>query len=420
MITLTPAKPSGTITVPASKSQTIRALLIACFSREKSIIRHPLLSHDTEACLAAVRQIGASCSVAEDGSEIRVDASGIVLPDKLTIDAQNSGTTEYLLVPMAASLGIPVTITGDAQLRSRPVGPLAAALRDLGAEAEATDGKPPLYLKGPLKGGKTVIECRTSQYLSGLLLGSAMAEGDTEIECSLLYEKPYVSLTLGWLRRQGIEFTITDDYMVSRVKGKQKYHGFDEFINGDWSSASFFLAMAALGGGPVTVRGLDRDDPQGDKAILDVLSAMGAEHSWDGNAVTVWRRGELKSGTFDLNAIPDTLPVLAVTAACADGTTILGNVPQARIKETDRIACMHEELERLGVSCEETEDSLIIHGTGKVGGGEVKGHGDHRIIMALATLSAFASSAITIDDEKPAAITFPSFFELLESIRSDK
>ena len=420
MITLTPAKPSGTITVPASKSQTIRALLIACFSREKSIIRHPLLSHDTEACLAAVRQIGASCSVAEDGSEIRVDASGIVLPDKLTIDAQNSGTTEYLLVPMAASLGIPVTITGDAQLRSRPVGPLAAALRDLGAEAEATDGKPPLYLKGPLKGGKTVIECRTSQYLSGLLLGSAMAEGDTEIECSLLYEKPYVSLTLGWLRRQGIEFTITDDYMVSRVKGKQKYHGFDEFINGDWSSASFFLAMAALGGGPVTVRGLDRDDPQGDKAILDVLSAMGAEHSWDGNAVTVWRRGELKSGTFDLNAIPDTLPVLAVTAACADGTTILGNVPQARIKETDRIACMHEELERLGVRCEETEDSLIIHGTGKVGGGEVKGHGDHRIIMALATLSAFASSAITIDDEKPAAITFPSFFKLLESIRSDK
>ena len=420
MITLTPAKPSGTITVPASKSQTIRALLIACFSREKSIIRHPLLSHDTEACLAAVRQIGASCSVAEDGSEIRVDASGIVLPDKLTIDAQNSGTTEYLLVPMAASLGIPVTITGDAQLRSRPVGPLAAALRDLGAEAEATDGKPPLYLKGPLKGGKTVIECRTSQYLSGLLLGSAMAEGDTEIECSLLYEKPYVSLTLGWLRRQGIEFTITDDYMVSRVKGKQKYHGFDEFINGDWSSASFFLAMAALGGGPVTVRGLDRDDPQGDKAILDVLSAMGAEHSWDGNAVTVWRRGELKSGTFDLNAIPDTLPVLAVTAACADGTTILGNVPQARIKETDRIACMHEELERLGVRCEETEDSLIIHGTGKVRGGEVKGHGDHRIIMALATLSAFASSAITIDDEKPAAITFPSFFELLESIRSDK
>ena len=420
MITLTPAKPSGTITVPASKSQTIRALLIACFSREKSIIRHPLLSHDTEACLAAVRQIGASCSVAEDGSEIRVDASGIVLPDKLTIDAQNSGTTEYLLVPMAASLGIPVTITGDAQLRSRPVGPLAAALRDLGAEAEATDGKPPLYLKGPMKGGKTVIECRTSQYLSGLLLGSAMAEGDTEIECSLLYEKPYVSLTLGWLRRQGIEFTITDDYMVSRVKGKQKYHGFDEFINGDWSSASFFLAMAALGGGPVTVRGLDRDDPQGDKAILDVLSAMGAEHSWDGNAVTVWRRGELKSGTFDLNAIPDTLPVLAVTAACADGTTILGNVPQARIKETDRIACMHEELERLGVRCEETEDSLIIHGTGKVGGGEVKGHGDHRIIMALATLSAFASSAITIDDEKPAAITFPSFFKLLESIRSDK
>lgn len=420
MITLAPSKPTGEITVPASKSQTIRALLIACFSREKSIIRHPLLSHDTEACLKAVRQIGAECHVAEDGSEIRVDATGIVLPESLTIDAQNSGTTEYLLVPMAASLGIPVTITGDEQLRSRPVGPLAAALRDLGCEAEATDGKPPLYLKGPIKGGKTVIECRTSQYLSGLLLGSALGEGDTEIECSLLYEKPYVSLTLGWLRRQGIDFTITDDYMVSRVKGGQRYHGFDEFINGDWSSASFFLCMAAMGGGPVTVRGLDRDDPQGDKAILDVLSAMGAEHSWDGNAVTVWRNGPLKPGVFDLNAIPDTLPALAVTAACIDGTTVLGNVPQARIKETDRISCMRAELMRLGVDCEETEDSLIIHGAGKVSGGEVKGYGDHRIIMALASLSAFADSPITIDEEKAAAITFPSFFNLFDSIRSER
>ena len=417
MITLAPRRPSGTVEIPASKSQTIRAFLIACFSREESVIRHPLISADTQSAIRAVEALGTKVHYSDDKAIAYVDARGVDPSGTVTVDAGNSGTTAYLLLPLAASLGVDLTLTGDSQLCSRPIGPLVSALRDLGASVECVDGKPPVRIKGPIKGGSTTIECRTSQYLSGLLLGTALGKSESRIDCSLLYEKPYVTLTLGWLDRQGIEYSISDDYEHAVMKGGQRFRGFDEYIAGDWSSASFFLAMAAMSGTTITVRGLDRNDPQGDRHILDILMAMGAKAEWDGNAVTITGPERLHGGEFDLNAIPDTLPILAVTAAAAEGTTRLTNVPQARIKETDRIRCMRENLERLGVSVEEEDDGLVIHGRGHVSGGSVAGYGDHRIIMAMASLSAAADDDITIDDEKAAGITFPTFFSLLESIR---
>ena len=351
-------------------------------------------------CVNAVRALGASVTFSEDNSIAYVDSSGMN-PDKpITIDTGNSGTTTYLLLPMAASLGIPVTITGDEQLVKRPVGPLKEALESLGATITDNNGFPPVTIRGPLRGGNASIECRTSQYLSGLLLASPLSNGDTVIDCPLLYEKPYVSLTLGWMDRQDIDYSISSDYMHSEVKGNQSYKPFDEYINGDFSSASFFFAMAAMAGTEITVKGLDRNDPQGDKAILEILEKMGCTITWNGNAVTV-KGGKLRGGEFNLNPIPDTLPILAVTAAAAEGTTILGNVPQARIKETDRITSMRENLEALGVEAEETEDSLIIHGKGRIPGGNGKGFGDHRIIMALAAASAGSENDITIDDDGP-------------------
>ena len=417
MIALSPSRPSGTIEVPASKSQTIRAFLIAYFSREMSIIRHPLISSDTESCIEAVKALGAKVSFSKDMSTAFVDSSSAVLPESIEIDAGNSGTTEYLLLPMAASLGIPVTITGDEQLRRRPLGPLADALNVLGAEITSCDGMPPVTIKGPLSGGHASIECRTSQYLSGLLLGAPLASGNTVIDCPLLFEKPYVSLTLGWLDKQKIRYSISSDYMHAEMEGGQRYHGFDEYIAGDYSSASFFFAMAAMAGTAITVKGLDRNDVQGDKAILNILQEMGCMITWEGNAVTVRGPEKLNGGTFDLNAIPDTLPILAATAAAAEGVTKLTNVPQARIKETDRIRSMHENLTALGIECEEEYDGLIIHGRGHVDGGSVKGFGDHRIIMAMASLSAAATDDIIIDNEEAAAVTFPTFFSLFDSIR---
>lgn len=409
-------KLSGKIIIPSSKSQTIRALLISVFSRGVSYIKHPLISDDTESCINAVKAMGADVNILENG-DITVDATYAFSDmDELSIDAGNSGTTEYLSLPMLSSLGIQVNIDGDEMLRKRPLKPLLDALESLGAETESTNGFPPASIRGPLDGGECTIECKTSQYLSGLLLGAPLAIGDSHIKCSVLFEKPYVKMTLKWLDDQGIKYRISDDLEEVWVKGGQSYKPLDTYIEGDFSSASFFFVAAAIHGTEVTVEGLDKNSTQGDKEILNILEKMGCSIKWNGMAVTVKGPEKLKGGVFDLNAIPDTLPALSVAAAFAEGDTILENVEQARIKETDRIKVMRENLNELGVEAEERRDALIIHGNGSVKGGKAKGYGDHRVIMALAILGTRTEEETEIDDVSAASVTFPTFFDLLEKL----
>ena len=409
-------KLSGKIIIPSSKSQTIRALLISVFSRGVSYIKHPLISDDTESCINAVKAMGADVNILENG-DITVDATYAFSDmDELSIDAGNSGTTEYLSLPMLSSLGIRVNIDGDEMLRKRPLKPLLDALESLGAETESTEGFPPASIRGPLDGGECTIECKTSQYLSGLLLGAPLAIGDSHIKCSVLFEKPYVKMTLKWLDDQGIKYRISDDLEEVWVKGGQSYKPLDTYIEGDFSSASFFFVAAAIHGTEVTVEGLDKNSTQGDKEILNILEKMGCSIKWNGMAVTVKGPEKLKGGVFDLNAIPDTLPALSVVAAFAEGDTILENVEQARIKETDRIKVMRENLNELGVEADERRDALIIHGNGSVKGGKAKGYGDHRVIMALAILGTRTEEKTEIDDVSAASVTFPTFFDLLEKL----
>ena len=409
-------KLSGKIIIPSSKSQTIRALLISVFSRGVSYIKHPLISDDTESCINAVKAMGADVNILENG-DITVDATYAFSDmDELSIDAGNSGTTEYLSLPMLSSLGIQVNIDGDEMLRKRPLKPFLDALESLGAETESTNGFPPASIRGPLDGGECTIECKTSQYLSGLLLGAPLAIGDSHIKCSVLFEKPYVKMTLKWLDDQGIKYRISDDLEEVWAKGGQSYKPLDTHIEGDFSSASFFFVAAAIHGTEVTVEGLDKNSTQGDKEILNILEKMGCSIKWNGMAVTVKGPEKLKGGVFDLNAIPDTLPALSVAAAFAEGDTILGNVEQARIKETDRIKVMRENLNELGVEADERRDALIIHGNGSVKGGKAKGYGDHRVIMALAILGTRTEEETEIDDVSAASVTFPTFFDLLEKL----
>ena len=409
-------KLSGKIIIPSSKSQTIRALLISVFSRGVSYIKHPLISDDTESCINAVKAMGADVNILENG-DITVDATYAFSDmDELSIDAGNSGTTEYLSLPMLSSLGIQVNIDGDEMLRKRPLKPLLDALESLGAETESTEGFSPASIRGPLDGGECTIECKTSQYLSGLLLGAPLAIGDSHIKCSVLFEKPYVKMTLKWLDDQGIKYRISDDLEEVWVKGGQSYKPLDTYIEGDFSSASFFFVAAAIHGTEVTVEGLDKNSTQGDKEILNILEKMGCSIKWNGMAVTVKGPEKLKGGVFDLNAIPDTLPALSVAAAFAEGDTILGNVEQARIKETDRIKVMRENLNELGVEAEERRDALVVHGKGSVKGGKAKGYGDHRVIMALAILGTRTEEKTEIDDVSAASVTFPTFFDLLEKL----
>ncbi len=421
-ITLNPSTASGMITIPASKSQTIRALLIATFANGRSIIRNPLHSQDTESCMKACKSLGASIEQV-DANTLILDSTNVIRSTTVpcTIDCGNSGTTLYLACGMVASLKRPVTFTGDEQLCSRPVGPLLDALEDLGVcvtYAGDKKGYPPFTIEGPIRGGETSIECPTSQYLSGLLLACAMAEDTCIIDVPLLYEKPYVSITLSWLHRQGITHGGSRDMQHYVIPGNQHFVPFDEQIAGDFSSASFFFCAAAVCGSSITVDGLDPDDPQGDKQILSILQEMGCTVQWNGHSVTVTgpENGELLGGTFDLNPIPDALPVLAAISCFSKQTITLSNVPQARIKETDRIAVMCRLLRLLGAQITELEDGMVIHGHGFLLGGTVEGFGDHRVIMSLAIASLRCNKPLTILGIDAVEVTFPTFFELLASI----
>ena len=421
MIKLRKAKISGSISIPSSKSQTIRALLIATFAKGKSIIHNPLFSSDTQACIDACTLLGAKITISEDKETLYLDSTNIDIRDKvLTIDTANSGTTTYLLYGLLGTLGAKeITLTGDEQLNKRPILPLVNAYRDLGMSAALTGECPPVKISGELIGGSTSIVCKTSQYLSSLLLSLPLAKEYSVVDCPLLYEKPYVRMTLEWLDKQNIKYSISDDLQHVEIKGGQSYKESEFTVLGDFSSASFFFVMAAITGSSITVKGLDRNDVQGDKRILEVLEHMGCSVTWDGYSVTVTGPEHLKGGTFDLNSMPDTLPILCVAALKAEEDVEFVNVQNARIKETDRIACMRENLVSLGAKVEERPDGLLIKGGTKVKGTLVKGFKDHRIIMALAVSSLLCDEELTIDDESACSVTFPTFFKLFGKLKGE-
>ena len=215
-----------------------------------------------------------------------------------------------------------------------------------------------MEIGGSLTGGHTSIECFTSQYLSSLLLCTPLAPKDTVIDVTLLNEPDYVKMTCDWLDKQGIKYS-NENMKRFEIKGGQSYKSFDLPIPADFSSATFFMCAAAILKGDVTLTGLDFNDSQPDKAVADYLKAMGAQIKISGSSVRI-KGGSLKGIEIDMNKTPDALPAMAVTAAFAEGETRLVNVPQARSKETDRIACMAQELKKMGADIEELPDGLII------------------------------------------------------------
>jgi 3-phosphoshikimate 1-carboxyvinyltransferase len=307
-------------------------------------------------------------------------------------------------------------LTGDEQIRRRPAGPpLMQALTNLGAHVFSTrgDGRAPVAVRGPLLGGMTEIDCPTSQYLTSLLIACPMARRDSEIRVGLLNEKPYVGLTLYWLDRLGIEYCHKQSTHFF-LTGGQSYPTFDRRIPADFSSAAFPLAAAAVTGSTLKLLGLDMEDPQGDKALIGMLEAMGCEvtHGIDSISLT---GGELRGIEVDLNDTPDALPALAVVAAFAQGETRLLNVPQARMKEIDRIAGMARELAKLGIETEELPDGLIIHG-GRPKGAVVKSHGDHRLAMAFAVAGLATEGPVTVEGAEAVDVTYPHFVEAMRGV----
>ncbi len=407
----------GTVTIPASKSHTIRAVAIASLAEGESTIRKPLVSGDTQAAVACYRALGARIDTSDPKLWKVIGTGGEIAAPPESIDVGNSGTTLRIAMGSAALIeaGQVISFTGDEQIQSRPLGPLMDSLTDLGAKCTSlnNNGKAPLEIAGKLEGGKTTIACHTSQYLSSLLLCTPLAAKDTEIDVTLLNEPGYVQMTLDWLDKQGIEYE-NQQLRKFKIKGGQSYRAFDVTVPADFSSATFFLCAAAMVADEVTLFGLDFSDSQPDKAVVDYLKAMGADISIEANSVTI-KAAPLKGIEIDMNQTPDALPAMAVTAAFAEGQTRLVNVAQARGKETDRIKCMAEELKKMAVDVEELPDGLIIVG-GRPKPAELDGRSDHRVVMGLSLVGLNLDGQCTIDTAEAMNITFPNFVQLMQSI----
>lgn len=378
-------------------------------ARGESVIHGPLLSADTLSVLSAAEALGAKCVREANDSCWRITGCNKAFSSQSTcIDMGNSGTGLRLLSALGAVGSCPVAFDGDESLRSRPMEPLLSALKQLGAEVSDTF---PITVKGPLKGGKCQVRAVSSQFLSALLFAAPFAENSCEIEVTVLNEIPYVYLTLSYLDFLGIKYTASDDLRHFTVPGGQSILAFERTVPADFSTAAFPLLAGTIAGGSagVTIPRLDFNDPQGDKAVFDYFRQFQAQLKDSPEGIVVRRAENLTARIIDLNATPDALPAMAVLAACTPGRTELVNVPQARLKETDRIACMASELKKMGAEVEELPDGLIIQGGRPLQGVDLHGYGDHRLVMALAIALLAAEGPGSVDTAESAAVTYPDF-----------
>lgn len=404
----------GEVEAPPSKSYTHRSIVIGSLGHY-SRIEKPLLSADTLATVGACRAMGAEIDVKDDHLEVAGVIGRPKVPDDV-INAANSGTTMRLCLSMAALADGATVFTGDSSLRTRPNGPLIKALNDLGSICFSTrhNGRAPVVVQGPMKGGEIFIEGGiSSQFISSLLISCPFARRDTTINIKgELKSKPYVEVTLEMMEKAGGK--VATDFKEFHIESDQDYHLKSYRVPGDFSSASYMLAAGALAG-KVTVSNLF-ESKQGDAAIMEYLLDMGANVFWDTEkgTVTVEQAG-LRGIDIDAGATPDLVPTLAVLAACAKGTTRITNAAHVRYKETDRLHAMATELKKMGADITEEPDGLIING-GRLKGAKVDGYDDHRIVMALSIAGMMATGTTSVDTAGSVDISYPGFFADLKRI----
>jgi 3-phosphoshikimate 1-carboxyvinyltransferase len=403
---------SGEITIPASKSHTIRAVIIASLAQGRSKILNPLFSEDTKAAILACESLGAKIEQKSDSLIIEGFGSS---PDKpsTVIDMLNSGTSTNLILGILAGLGISAKITGDASLQTRPVKSLATALETLGCKIDFAEnnGCPPLKISGRITGGKVTLDAsKSSQYVSSLLIACPLAEQDTAIFIENPTELPYIEMTVKWLDEQNIKYE-RNGFNNFKIFGNQSYTSFKKSIPADWSSAAFPICAAAITKSDVIIKGVDINDVQGDKAIIEYLKDMGADIRLEENGIRI-KGGKLQGKEIDINATPDALPVLSVMGCLAEGETKLVNVAQARVKETDRIKVMADELKKMGALIEELPDGLIIKKS-SLEGTKLRGHHDHRVVMALSIAAMTSDNESIIDTAEAVSVTYPDYVKTM-------
>jgi 3-phosphoshikimate 1-carboxyvinyltransferase len=421
----------GTVRLPGSKSISNRTLLLAALAQGSTLLRELLDSDDTRHMLAALRALGVHWEPAGERA-VRVHGAGGRFPVKRAeLFLGNAGTAVRPLTAVLALCGGEYRIDGVPRMRERPIGDLVDALRRLGAAIDyaGTAGYPPLAIHAGAVRPRDEVSIRgnvSSQYLSGLLMALPLLGHRTRvvIEGGLI-SKPYVAITLNAMRQFGVAVE-REDWSAFTVPGDAGYVSPGElYVEGDASSASYFLAAGAIaglrGGGPVRVEGVGRDSTQGDVRFADALAQMGAEvrmgANWieAGAGAAARAAGRLRAIDLDCNHIPDAAMTLAVAALYADGPTRLRNIASWRVKETDRIAAMARELAKLGAVVEEGVDALRITPPAQWRPATIDTYDDHRMAMCF-SLAAFGGVAVRIQDPDCVAKTFPEYFEVLAGI----
>lgn len=411
----------GTINLPGSKSVSNRALLLAAIAQGTTKISNLLVSDDTRHMLNALRSLGVNLALASDGTECVVDGLGghFVVSSPIELFLGNAGTA---MRPLAATLCLSsgdFTLTGEPRMEERPIKHLVEALREYGAHVEylKNEGYPPLKIHGfTASGGEASIDGSvSSQYITAFLMAAPLAQGDTILNIKGdLVSKPYIDITLRMMHDFGVEVE-NCDYKKFVIKGGQFYKAPGRYlVEGDASGASYFLAAGAMAGN-VKVTGIGKQSMQGDVAFIEVLKAMGAKVTVGDDFISC-AKGNLVGVDLDLNKIPDAAMTLVPLALYAKGESVIRNVGNWRVKETDRLHAMATELKKLGVYCEEGEDYLRITPGEVLPNVAIDTYNDHRMAMCFALLRFMVP--IVINDPKCVSKTFPEFFTLFNEICS--
>lgn len=432
---------AGHITVPGSKSHTIRALILAAMADGTSYISNPLPSNDCLSTAAAVRKVGADVDFGdgENSSVWTVKGAGnnLHLPED-QIDVGNSGSLMYFLCPVLSTLPGQCTFTGDESICRRPVNHLIDALCQFGAKGrslnDGPDGSagttPPFSFCGPIDVNKTLVtEGALSQYISGFMMAASRLKGTLKMELTNPKETPYLTMTKLWLESLGVPVQISPDFKHISVTGPHLIKAFDRAVPSDWEGVAFPLIAALISGSSIVIDNIDGSGSQGDDKIVEVLQSVGADIEWrreEGQLLVRGGRTLRTEGlpdsqlTVEMSAFPDAICALAVIACFIEGKTVFTDIDICRKKETDRIKAMNSELTKLGAKIVDEGDRLVVYGDGgkSLHGGEVESYKDHRIVMSLACLGLGLAEgeAVTVNDAEWCSVTFPKFFEVMNDI----
>ncbi|MFH2139644.1 MAG: bifunctional 3-phosphoshikimate 1-carboxyvinyltransferase/cytidylate kinase [Pseudomonadota bacterium] len=406
----------GTERLPGSKSISNRVLLLAALSEGVTVVRDLLKSDDTDRMLDALAALGVAVEALGDNA-YRITGCAGDFPNKdATLFLGNAGTAFRPLTAALALSGGSYELSGVARMHERPIGDLVDALRQLGARIEylGNEGFPPLRISPSKLAGDTsqVRGDVSSQFLTGLLMALPLLGRTVKVEVvGELISKPYIEITLAMMARFGVVVQRDGWRSFTVVAGSRYVSPQEIYVEGDASSASYFLAGGAIGGGSVRVEGVGADSVQGDKRFADELAKMGARITMGPNWMEASgpAEGKLKAIDLDCNHIPDAAMTLAVAALFADGTTTLRNIASWRVKETDRIAAMATELRKVGATVEEGADYIRITPPAQFRHAAIDTYDDHRMAMCF-SLAAFGGAGVRINDPQCVAKTFPDYF----------